>query len=514
MIRLTAELPKIDAARDDEEDVYASITGLAVPWAPTTAVVSNGQRVAFARGAFDVNQKPAKLLENHDTAQLRGVVNAIADMDEGLGFTATFARTRASADAIELVKAGAYDAVSVGANPIESYYDKELKATVVTKATLEEISLVAMPAFQDAKITEIAATSPEEEPSSPEEEPNPTQDSEEENMEVQPTTVEAAVATTPIYATAVKREAKLPTAVEYLAAAIAGGDAWHRMSDALKAAAPDVVTTDTPGVLPQPILGPVYNNFRGLRPVVDAIGPKAMPGGGKVFIRPEVTTNTSMAVQSAENAALQSGTFVISSNQVTKGAYGGYVTISEQDLDWTDPAVLSLILDDMSRIYANTTDNVAADNLLAGCSQSAVLTDPTSAAEWVSDIYDAASTILTNSNGNLPTHLFLSPNMFGYLGKLVDTAGRPLFPQVGPMNAFGSMSPGSTDAVAFGLRVVVDRNFAADTVIVGDASGFEIFEQQKGAISIDNPSTISRTIAWRGYFATLMIDATKFVKLT
>jgi len=503
MIRFTAELPTIDAAAG--EDKPATVTGIAVPWAPTTAVVSNGIRVAFARGAFDVNQKPAKLLENHDTAQLRGVVNAIADMDEGLGFTATFARTAASADAIELVKAGAYDAVSVGAEPIESYYDKELKATVVTKAHLAEISLVAMPAFTDAKITEIAATSPEEEPSSPEEEPNPTQDSEEENMEVQPTTVEAAVATTPIYATAVKREAKLPTAVEYLAAAIAGGDAWHRMSDALKAAAPDVVTTDTPGVLPQPILGPVYNNFRGLRPVVDAIGPKAMPGGGKVFIRPEVTTHTSMAVQSAENAALQSGTFVISSNQVTKGAYGGYVTISEQDLDWTDPAVLSLILDDMARIYANTTDDVAADALLAGCSQSAVLTDPTSAAEWVSDIYDAASTILTNSNGNLPTHLFLSPNMFGYLGKLVDTAG---------MNAFGSMSPGSTDAVAFGLRVVVDRNFAADTVIVGDASGFEIFEQQKGAISIDNPSTISRTIAWRGYFATLMIDATKFVKLT
>ena len=42
MIRLTAELPKIDAARDDEDDVYASITGLAVPWAPVTAVVSNG----------------------------------------------------------------------------------------------------------------------------------------------------------------------------------------------------------------------------------------------------------------------------------------------------------------------------------------------------------------------------------------------------------------------------------------------------------------------------------------
>jgi hypothetical protein len=49
-------------------------------------------------------------------------------------------------------------------------------------------------------------------------------------------------------------------------------------------------------------------------------------------------------------------------------------------------------------------------------------------------------------------------------------------------------------------------------LIVGDASGYEIFEQQKGAISLDNPSTISRTLAWRGYFATLMIDQTKFVK--
>jgi hypothetical protein len=283
----------------------------------------------------------------------------------------------------------------------------------------------------------------------------------------------------------------------------------------IRAAAPDVQTTDTVGILPTPILQPVYNNFRGLRPVIDAIGAKAMPSGGKVFIRPSVTTHTSIAVQSAESATLQSGTFVVTSNQVTKGTYGGYVSISEQDMDWTDPAVVGLVLDDMARIYANATDNVAADALLAGCSQSAVLTDPTSPAEWISDIYDASSTILNNSNGNLPTHLFLSPNMWAAAGKLVDTTGRPLFSAVGPMNAYGSQTPAVTDGiVAFGLKVVVDRNFAADTVIVGDASGFEIFEEQKGAISVDVPQNLTRTLAFRGYLATLMIDATKFVKLT
>ena len=102
--------------------------------------------------------------------------------------------------------------------------------------------------------------------------------------------------------------------------------------------------------------------------------------------------------------------------------------------------------------------------------------------------------------------------MWRSLGLLVDTSDRPLFPMTGPMNAFGSMNPGQTDNVAFGLRVVVDSNFANDTVIVGHADGYEIFEQQRGALSIDNPSNLSRTIAFRGNFATLMIDVAKFRK--
>ena len=311
-----------------------------------------------------------------------------------------------------------------------------------------------------------------------------------------------------------KREFKLPSAAEYIANVLAGGERAASFLANLRAAAPDVLTTDTPGILPTPILGPVYNNYRGLRPVVDAVGTKAMPGGGKVFIRPEVTTHTSMAVQSTENTALQSGTLVVASNQVTKATYGGYVTLSEQDLDWTDPNVLQLILDDMGRIYANETDNVAADNLVSGATVTSVLAtaDLANPDDWVAWVYGAASSILSNSNGNLPTHIFLSPDMWVKLGQLVDTAGRPLFPQVGPMNAFGSLQPGSTNAVAFGLTVVVDRNFASGTIIVGDPSGFEIFEQQKGAISIDVPSTLSRTIAYRGYFATLMIDNQKFIK--
>jgi HK97 family phage prohead protease len=509
MIEFVSVPITLDAAAGEESP--RTITGVAVPW-DTPATVSSGEKVAFKRGAFDVNAKAPKLLEGHDMTQLRGVVTEIVEADEGLLFTAKFAKTRAADEAIELVKAGAYDSVSVGAVPVKFKYDKN-GVMVVTKANLVEISLVAQPAFADAVITEIAASQPEEDDAV---EPNPNDIPEEETMSQETPAVEASaeiVPTAPIVFAAAKREVKMPTAVEYIAAAVAGGDQWRAMSEAIRAGAPDIVTTDTPGVLPTPIVSPVYNNFIGRRPVVDAVGVRAMPAGGKVFIRPEVTTHTSIGASIAEQSPT-AGTMVVFNNQVTKQIFGGYVNISEADIDWSDPAILSVVLDDMGRIYANATDNYAADQLATGATTTSNFTaasvdDPSYWAEWVAN---AAETILSASNGNLPTHMFMNPSMWAELLKLSDTADRPLFPQVGPMNAFGSLAPGQVNGNAFGLQVVVDRNFNAATTIIADASGFELFEQQKGAISIDSPSTLSRTIAFRGYFAALMIDSSKFVK--
>jgi HK97 family phage prohead protease len=497
------------------EDSPRTVTGVAVPW-DTPAQVSSGESVLFRKGAFDVNAKAPKLLENHDMTQLRGVVTELVEAEEGLLFTAKFANTRASNEAIELVKAGAYDSVSVGAIPVKFKYDKN-GTMVVSKANLVEISLVAMPAFPDAVITEIAASQPDEESEEEVVEPQPLDIPEEETMSEVTPTVEASaetVPTAPIFATA-RRETPLPTAAEYISAAASGGDQWRAMSEALRAAAPDIVTTDTPGLLPTPILAPVYNNFIGRRPVVDAIGVKAMPAGGKVFIRPEVTTHTSIGASIGEQAPT-AGTLVVFNNQVTKQIFGGYVSISEAEIDWSDPGILQVVLDDMGRIYANATDNYAADQLVAGASvtQAFALADVAKPEVWSAEIAEAAATILTSSDGNLPTHLFVDPTRWRNLLSLNDTANRPLFPQVGPMNAQGNLGVNAYGGNAFGLQVVVDRNFAAGTAIVGDASGYELYEQQKGTMSVESPSTLSRTIALRGYFAALMIDPTKFVRFT
>jgi len=513
MIRFNADSTLITAEAGDA-DRPARIAGIAVPW-DTVATVSDGQQVRFARGAFDVDQKPAKLIENHDLTQLRGVVDTLVDGNEGLEFEATLADTRASRDAVALLKAGAYDAVSVGAHPIKFTTNPEGVMTV-TEAALVELSLVAVPAFKEAVITQVAATVPDPGDEQQEQDTDNTEQELEEmseaKIEAEPIEAEATIPTNPIlYASA---KPQLPSAVEYIAAMIKGGHEFEKMQTAVRAAAPEVAVADTPGIIPTPILGPVYNNFVGNRPICDAVGVRAMPAGGKVFIRPKVVTNTSMGEQAAEFDTLTAGTFVVDDIQVTKGTYGGYVNISEQDLDWTDPAVLSFLLDDMTRIYASATEEVAADALGTGVTNSdnfglANVGDPSYWADWIAT---AAETIVTGSNGNFPTHLFVNPRMWGEMVRLSDDSKRPMFPAVNPQNALGGMSFGTGNGTAWGLQVVMSRNFDGDTLIIGDASGYELFEQQKGALSVDNPSDLSRTIAWRGYFAAKMIDEDKFVK--
>ena len=493
------------------EDAPKTITGIAVPWAPVAATVSDGTKVSFTRGAFDLNMKAPKLLENHDMSALRGVVSSLADMPEGLGFTATFAKTGAAADAIELVKAGAYDSVSVGAVPVKFKYNKE-GVMVVSQADLIEISLTAQPAFKDAVITEIAASEPEDAT-----EPTPTDSEEEPEVATQENPVvevEASIIpTTPIYATA-KKDFKLPSAGEWISAQMQGGAIAAEFNARIRAAAPDVTTSDLDGILPLPIISPIYSGIQGLRPVVDAIGARQMPQSGKVFIVPKVTTHTSIGGPQTQNTTITAGQYVVDDIQITKDIYGGYVEVSEASIDWTSPEVLQGLLEDMGKKYALATDNAAADALLAGTSQTTGNVAPTDPGDWVQKVYACANTILANGN-YLPDHMFVSGDVFAQLGSLDDTSGRPLFPQVGPMNAFGTMNAGSREAVVFGLRLVVDTNFAAKTTIVGAAAtgAFRCYEQQKGAISLDNPSTLSRTIAFRGYFAPKMIDANQFMKI-
>jgi hypothetical protein len=410
-------------------------------------------------------------------------------------FTAKISATSLGNDALVMAADGTIDQVSVGINPVKFSYDED-GTMVIESAIWQELSLVPIGAFGDfAQITKVAASihQPEEEISNNEEQ-EPQQENPMSESVAAPV-IEATIPTASLPAVP-KRKFDLPTPGEYMAAMHIGGDTFRNVAaatndymkskqSALEAAAGDIVTTDTPGLLPVPVLGPVFQDLNFIRPVVNAIGARAMPNGGasKTFIRPTITTHTSVAAQSSELAAASATTMVIASNSVSKTTLAGQVTLSIQDVDFTDPASLQIILNDLLGEYLIASDNVAADAIVAGATASGATwtvtaNDPSS---LISAIYTAAYNMLLDTNF-LPDHIFVSPGVWQALGAQLDADKRPVFPYVGVSGLMGVNAMGAANVTVantfnpFGLNLVADRNFAAGTMVVARAQAIEFYE--------------------------------------
>ena len=329
------------------------------------------------------------------------------------------------------------------------------------------------------------------------------------------TSVEAAVATQPIYATA-KREFKMPTAAEYISKFVQGGAEFAEFNSRIQAAAPDVTADPSLlGVLPLPVVQPLYDSLNPIRPVVTAIGARSMPAMGATFRRPILTVRPVATVQGGELDTLDPSTVTVTNNNVNKQTVGTYCLLSEQSIDWADPSSVDIVLRQLAIAYGQATDKLACDALVAGTAQTGAW-DSTDSQATITGIYSAAAVISQEGN-YLPTHAFVAPDVWAALGSLCDLQGRPIFPTLAPMNAAGVSNATTWNGNPLGLELVVDKNLAAGVFIVGHAAGaaagFEFYEQNKGAVSVEVPSQLGRTVAYRGYAATFMANADMFVQL-
>jgi hypothetical protein len=412
----------------------------------------------------------------------------------------------------------------VGILPVEFSFD-EAGTMIITKADWQELSLLPYGAFEAAKIDRVAASIHQPEP---EVVLNSKQDPEPEVTEMtQPTespqVIEAAAVHT-VYAQ--PKKLRLPSTSEYIASYVRGGSDFAQLNaninaariEAAPGAAPFINTDSTAGILPEIIVGSVYDGLNPIRPFVTAIGTRAMPQAGATFRRPKITVRPTVAQQADQFDTLNASTVQVSNTDISKLSFGTFVTVSEQDLDWSDPASIDIILNQLAIAYGQATDNYAVDTCHAAITQTATVTDTTVGADWVAAIYDGAKQISENTN-YLPSHLIATPTSWAALSSSVDDANRPVFPYTGAPNLMGQNAAGNAAANTWngnplGLVLVVDKNAPGSFMghAAGPAAGFEFYEQQKGAISVDVPATLGRTIAFRGYAAAFMADATKFVK--
>ena len=522
MLRLIPQELNLDAAKGDALP-RRTLAGVALQYG-VEAVVSDGQKVRFEPGALPLEGKKPKMYLNHDSTSPIGLVTARELVGDTVMFEAKISETTLGNEALELAKDGVLDSVSVGILPVEFSFD-EAGTMVVTKADWQELSLLPYGAFEAAKVQRVAASIHQE----PDEiELNNTQDENEELTEMEktveaPAVIEAATVQT-IYAQ--PRKLRLPSTSEYIASYVRGGADFAQMNANIKQAvveaapgvAPYINTESTPGILPEIITGSMYDGLNPIRPFVTAIGTRAMPTQGATFRRPKITTRPVVTQQTAQFDQLNASTVVVQNNDISKLSFGTFVTVSEQDLDFSDPASIDIILNQLAIAYGQATDNYAVDTCHAAITQTSSIADTAVGADWVAAIYDGARQISASSN-YLPTHLFVTPASWAALSSSVDDSNRPVFPYTGAPNLMGQNAAGNAAATTWngnplGLVLVVDKNAPGSFMghAAGPAAGFEFYEQQKGAISVEVPATLGRTIAFRGYAAAFMADATKFVK--
>ena len=523
-MQLITDQVTVTAAAGDGDTGERRIDAIAVPY-NVWARVSGGQEVMFKPGSLPVDGKNPRVFMYHDSTKVVGAVVERVDTPEAMLASMKISRTALGDEALVLAADGVMD-VSVGVNVLEYTEDKQGRM-IVTAAEWQELSLVPIPAFAGATITDVAAQAD----TNPDTEEEPTEPVEETPVELENESVEieaAAIPTAPIPAQP-KRNFGMPTAGEYLAAFHIGGETWQRVNAAATEAANarmsvfaaagsggNTNTENTPGLLNTMVLGPVFQDLNYVRPVVSAVGARAMPDGGtqKTFIRPTWTTHTSVAAQSGELAAVSATSPQIASNVVSKTTLSGSVTLSVQDVDFTSPAAMETILRDLASQYLLASDNVAADAITAGASASGstwtvTANDPSS---LIAAIYDAATDILSASN-YLPDHIFVSPDVWKSLGGQLDADKRPVFPYVGASGLMGVNGMGSANVTVantfnpFGLNLVADRNFANGTMIVARGAAIEFYEQIKGLMSREVPLSLGREFSYYGYVATFIADS-------
>jgi hypothetical protein len=285
-----------------------------------------------------------------------------------------------------------------------------------------------------------------------------------------------------------------------------------------EAAAGDETTSNLSGLLSTVVLGPVFSALAYISPIGNALGRRAMPNpGGNSFIRPILSTHTSVAAQSSELTAVSTTSGVITPLTVSKSTLGGSFDISYQAMDFSSPDSYTSLINDLAGEYLLAEEGLFATAVLAAASSSGVW--DLSATDFMTSIYDAAVDISSTTN-RMPTHMLVSPDVWKQISLLADTTNRPLFAYTGGTglagyNALGNQNAGTWTGVnPMGLELVVSTKLAAKSMIILNKDAMELYSQPRGLLSVEQPSTLSRLVSIFGYAATANTSSQMVRKIT
>lgn len=468
-------------------------------------------KVMFKAGSL--NPRNVKLNLEHDSARPIGKTLSMELSPDGTSINATFkiSKTTAGSDAIQEAIDGLRDGFSVEANAIEFGHNED-GTMVVSKADLVGVALTHNPAFDSARVSNVAATTAPEnsEPSTDETEAQPQQPTE--GDVVENTVTETAAET--VEASAQVEAASAPKPVNFIASrnpvvspetflmhkvAATRGDEQSRAYIAAATA-----STDNPGLIPTRQLREVVNGLAdNVRASIDSISNGVLPSAGLTFQIPKITVLPDVSQIDELDPVTPT---VMESEFITVDvkSFKGSQVMSVELADRSDPLFYSELISNLSAQYARATNAYNSAQIITGATKVATGygTDIT-AAEFLTWVANGAVSVYSNTF-KFADAIVVSPQMWGRIQSFND-AGRPIYNALNPMNAAGNAQPRSLRGSVNGIDLWVDTALSGtgdNSMYVINRDAYTWYESPRLELRTNVISDGSIGILMYGYGAT------------
>jgi HK97 family phage prohead protease len=482
-----------------------TISGTIVSW--NEAGNTSAGKTVFAKDSIDFS-KPVKLLLEHDKTRPLGKLIDITANDQGLEGTFKLAKTFAADDALEEAATGLRDGFSVGV--MVDAWDNKDGAMVISKSSLQEVSLVSDPAIASAKVESVVATNTPENSEATAEDKTTQEDKVSDITSEAPIATEAveAAKSEPVAVVAAQSVAytkprspiiNKATYLEHSVRAALGNDESRQYVMAAD------TTSNNSGLIPTPQSTEVINGISNAdRGSIDAISRGVLPASGMTFEIPKITTAPTVA-EEAEAATIDSTDMASSFVTVNVKKFAGGQTFSVELLDRSSPAFFDELVRQMEFAYAKETDKFVANGIISSGLIATTAQDNT-AAGLLAYAAQAAQLVYSNSLG-FARNIVVSPEQWGNIMGYNDS-GRPIYNASNPQNAGGAVGPQSLRGNVAGLDLYVSRSLSALTYTTGDGSMFVInpesytwYESPRLQLRSDVTATGQVSVAYYGYGA-------------
>jgi hypothetical protein len=281
----------------------------------------------------------------------------------------------------------------------------------------------------------------------------------------------------------------------------------HRAAQHMGTSAAQTVATagGLGALVVRPVVGPVIDPVPGGRPFLTLLGVQQLddPMG---FSRPRIVDpngdeapdvqGVGTANVGKQKAELVSRAFDIKLEPVDTETIGEYLNVS-QKLMHLPIGALNIILGRFAKRRARKTERYALAEVRQTTNTVALAADADQEAVY-NAVWDAAVQVWLRT-GELPEWIATGPTGWSRLGRMLDLAGRPLFPTISAgasVNAMGRMSADTFQSVGpAGLPMAVTYGITDGAFIVGNSASLEVYEYPYPMLQAVEPAVLGQQIA-------------------